>query len=329
MDGSGSRQGTTAGGRFGYGGGQGDGIDRPRSVRALERMPVARYFVHLLDRLGYDAELKVVTTRRYLTTINDPSQHVQIGPFGLGERLPRGVGIHPFAVACDGPFNLSQFCDPEIDARMRKATRIATTDPHRATSSGRRSTTTSSISPPGSPWGTQYGRAWYPSSSATTSSIPTGGNCSIRCGCAERRQRYPVTVRADRTAVREPQLTSGNQLPASSLRCTECVPGQPSMGRRCVSGPPRVMPMTCGSGKAAGQRVAQALICKQGVGGSSPLVSTEKGLVDARITSICHRPNSLSPRAAQGGGSKRTEADPLKHGLLPSRPARERLEFLG
>jgi hypothetical protein len=37
---------------------------------------------------------------------------------------------------------------------------------------------------------------------------------------------------------------------------------------------PRVMPMTCGSGKAAGQRVAQALICKQDVAGSSPAVST-------------------------------------------------------
>jgi hypothetical protein len=37
---------------------------------------------------------------------------------------------------------------------------------------------------------------------------------------------------------------------------------------------PRVMLVTCGSGKALGQRVAQALICKQGVGGSSPLVST-------------------------------------------------------
>jgi hypothetical protein len=35
----------------------------------------------------------------------------------------------------------------------------------------------------------------------------------------------------------------------------------------------RVMPMTCGSGKAAGQRVDQAMLCKQGVGGrvrSSP-----------------------------------------------------------
>jgi hypothetical protein len=37
---------------------------------------------------------------------------------------------------------------------------------------------------------------------------------------------------------------------------------------------PRVMPTTCGRGETAGQRVAQAVLCKQGVGGSSPLVST-------------------------------------------------------
>ena len=39
---------------------------------------------------------------------------------------------------------------------------------------------------------------------------------------------------------------------------------------------PRVMPMTCGGDKAAGQRIARALLCKQGVGGSSPLVSTDE-----------------------------------------------------
>ena len=38
----------------------------------------------------------------------------------------------------------------------------------------------------------------------------------------------------------------------------------------------RVMPMTCGRGKAVGQRVDLAVLCKQGVGGSSPLVSTDR-----------------------------------------------------
>ena len=39
---------------------------------------------------------------------------------------------------------------------------------------------------------------------------------------------------------------------------------------------PRVTPMTCGRGKTSGQRVDLALLCKVGVGGSSPLVSTDR-----------------------------------------------------
>jgi len=41
-------------------------------------------------------------------------------------------GFIPSLVACDGSFNLSQFCDPEIDARMRKAARLATIDPQQS-----------------------------------------------------------------------------------------------------------------------------------------------------------------------------------------------------
>ena len=46
--------------------------------------------------------------------------------------------------------------------------------------------------------------------------------------------------------------------------------------------------MTCGCGKTAGQRVAQALICKQEVAGSSPAVSTTAGL---RRKVACVRPD--------------------------------------
>ena len=95
-------------------------------------MPDARYFVRLLDRLGYNAELKVVTTRRYNTTINSRSQHMQIGPLAWGSDYLAESGFLPSLVACGGSFNLSQFCDPEIDARMRKATRLATTDPQQS-----------------------------------------------------------------------------------------------------------------------------------------------------------------------------------------------------
>jgi hypothetical protein len=43
------------------------------------------------------------------------------------------------------------------------------------------------------------------------------------------------------------------------------------------------MLMTCGRGRATGQRVARPVLCKQGVGASSPLVPQAKALVYARI----------------------------------------------
>ena len=46
---------------------------------------------------------------------------------------------------------------------------------------------------------------------------------------------------------------------------------------------PRIVLVTCGKGKAAGQGVDPAVLCKQAVGGSSPLVSTEETLVDALL----------------------------------------------
>jgi hypothetical protein len=42
--------------------------------------------------------------------------------------------------------------------------------------------------------------------------------------------------------------------------------------------------MTCGGDKVAGQRLAQALLCKQGVGGSSPLVSTKVATAESVAT---------------------------------------------
>ena len=107
-------------------------IGTPAANARVAHPPDARYFVGLLDRLGYDAELKVVTTPRYNATINSPSQHMQIGPAAWASDDLAESGFLPSLVACDGSFNLSQFCDPEIDARMRKATRLGTTDPQQS-----------------------------------------------------------------------------------------------------------------------------------------------------------------------------------------------------
>ena len=81
-------------------------------------IPAADHIVELLRTLGYHP-------RRVRQLTSD----VQIGYIAWGTDYLAESGFIPSLAACDGGFNLSQFCDPEIDARMRKATRLATIDP--------------------------------------------------------------------------------------------------------------------------------------------------------------------------------------------------------
>jgi len=90
-------------------------------------MPEALYFVHLLDRLGYDAELEVVTTPRYNATINDPSQHVQIGPMAWGSDYLAESGFIP-GVTCNPTVTGPAFCNPTIERRIEEATNMQLTD---------------------------------------------------------------------------------------------------------------------------------------------------------------------------------------------------------
>jgi YVTN family beta-propeller protein len=92
-------------------------------------MPDGRYFTHLLDRLGYDAELKVVTTRQYDAAINDPSQRVQMGPLAWQSDYLAESGFIP-ALTCKtattgmGP----EFCPPTLERRIEEATNMQLTD---------------------------------------------------------------------------------------------------------------------------------------------------------------------------------------------------------
>jgi ABC-type transport system substrate-binding protein/class 3 adenylate cyclase len=90
-------------------------------------MPEARYFVHLLDGLGYDAELEVVTTPRYNATINDPSQHVQIGPMAWASDYLAESGFIT-GVTCNPTVTGPAFCNPTIERRIEEATNMQLTD---------------------------------------------------------------------------------------------------------------------------------------------------------------------------------------------------------
>jgi len=91
-------------------------------------VPVGRRFVELLDRLGFDAELKVVTDDRYYAATSDPSQHVQIGYVAFAPDYLAESGFIP-ALTCPPSGTGPRFCDPTIERRIEQATSMQATDP--------------------------------------------------------------------------------------------------------------------------------------------------------------------------------------------------------
>ena len=95
----------------------------------------------------------------------------------------------------------------------------------------------------------------------------------------------------------DPNLANLSRPGAACRPCTKCVRGHPSTGDRAVSPFPVVTSATCALRKVAGQRLALGVLCKQGVGGSSPLVSTSKALGRRRLGPVTlpqHREEHLS-----------------------------------
>jgi peptide/nickel transport system substrate-binding protein len=90
-------------------------------------VPIGRYLVDLLDRLGFDATLKVVTGDRYFSAIADPSQHVQMAYGAWASDYLAESGFIP-ALTCATTGN-DRFCDRTIERRIEQAARMQATDP--------------------------------------------------------------------------------------------------------------------------------------------------------------------------------------------------------
>jgi ABC-type transport system substrate-binding protein/class 3 adenylate cyclase/DNA-binding beta-propeller fold protein YncE len=93
-------------------------------------VPIGQYLVDLLDRLGFDATLKVVTSDRYSSAISDPSQHVQMAYLAWGSDYLAESGFIP-ALTCAATGN-DRFCDPTIERRIEQAASMQATDPARS-----------------------------------------------------------------------------------------------------------------------------------------------------------------------------------------------------
>ena len=106
----------------------------------------ARYVASVLDLLDLRADVRImpVDSRKgivaYFHKVTDSRNNVQIGYAGWIANYPSAAGFIPPNLSCDAFIpastlngNLSQFCDPAIDAKMTRATALQAQDPPAAT----------------------------------------------------------------------------------------------------------------------------------------------------------------------------------------------------
>jgi YVTN family beta-propeller protein len=105
---------------------------------------ISRYFVRLLDSLGYHARLRTVgdkTTQaafdRFYVYLNDSRHKAQMGAYW--NQGPQSAAWATSFLRCDAfepnsgdNVNTSQFCNRELDRRIDHALRLQTTDPAKA-----------------------------------------------------------------------------------------------------------------------------------------------------------------------------------------------------
>jgi peptide/nickel transport system substrate-binding protein len=100
---------------------------------------LARYFVSLLRQLGYRTSLRVLAPDEYFQYVGDTRNEAQIGQAGWSaDTIAASNFIQPlftcesFVPESGANLNLFQFCDPELDAKMKEAAALQTSDPARA-----------------------------------------------------------------------------------------------------------------------------------------------------------------------------------------------------
>jgi ABC-type oligopeptide transport system substrate-binding subunit len=122
-------------------------------------VPVSRYVVGVLRRLGYRATLKVVETRKdYFAATLDPARHVQAAFEGWVSDYPVESGFIVPVLSCAAKGNsAAAFCDPRLDRRMAEAARLQTSD---LTAAHRRWTAVEHDLTDAAPWVPLVSRSW-------------------------------------------------------------------------------------------------------------------------------------------------------------------------
>jgi YVTN family beta-propeller protein len=95
-------------------------------------LALARYFASVLRELGYRTSLRVFPDFvQYLEYAGDASNRAQIGQAGITAAiLAPSDFFQPFT--CSDSLNPSEYCDPKLDARMRRAAALQASNPAQA-----------------------------------------------------------------------------------------------------------------------------------------------------------------------------------------------------
>jgi peptide/nickel transport system substrate-binding protein len=102
-------------------------------------LTVGRYLEDVLQRLGYDARMKVGKAEKVFASYGDSRARTQLGTSGwFADRLSASNFFRPL-LTCDAftpnsaaNGNLFEYCNPRLDAKIEKATAAQSTDPARA-----------------------------------------------------------------------------------------------------------------------------------------------------------------------------------------------------
>jgi peptide/nickel transport system substrate-binding protein len=108
---------------------------------ALAPTTIGRYLVSVLDQLGYRASLRVVNANSYYPMILNGRSRIQVGEIGWLTDFPAPsdfivplFGCHSSTHDVAANFNLSGFCDRQINAQVTQALAAQTRSPNAAAS---------------------------------------------------------------------------------------------------------------------------------------------------------------------------------------------------
>lgn len=90
--------------------------------------PGTRYLVGLLRRLGYRAELRLVSSKGQSHLSPAVRARTQLLPVAFGPDYPSAFAFFSTFISCNGVFTWHQFCDPRFDRVMRRAQLLGLSD---------------------------------------------------------------------------------------------------------------------------------------------------------------------------------------------------------